>query len=110
MYGNGPARSMVYGSYALDAANPAITRALIMVHGAGRNPDHYFETAMAAAFIAGAVENTIVIAPAFIAGRDTPHPNEVVWGEGANNWRSGGAAQSNPELTSFDFLDGIVRA
>lgn len=99
---------MVYASYPLDAANPAITRALIMVHGAGRNPDHYFETAMSAAFTAGAIGNTIVIAPAFIAGKDTPHQNEVVWGEGANNWRSGGAAQSNPEIMSFDFLDRIV--
>lgn len=108
-YANGPARSMVYGSYPLDKPNTAITRALVMIHGAGRNPDHYFETAMGAAFLAGAVENTIVLAPAFIAGRDTAHLNEVVWGEGANNWRSGGAAQTNPELTSFDFLDALVR-
>ena len=108
-YANGPARSMVYGSYSLDQVNPAITRALIMVHGAGRNPDHYFETATGAAFLAGALENTMVIAPAFIAGRDTPHPNEVLWGEGANNWRSGGVAPSHPELTSFDFLDQIIR-
>ena len=39
---------MVYATYALDTPNTAITRALIMVHGAGRNADHYFETATAA--------------------------------------------------------------
>src|SRR4051812_9612904 len=60
-FGKGPARSMVYASYPLDAANPAITRALIMVHGAGRNADHYFETSMAAGFLAGALDNTIII-------------------------------------------------
>src|SRR6478609_4782961 len=70
-FGSGPSRSMAYGSYSLTTRNPAITRALIMVHGAGRNADHYFETAMAAAFLAGALDNTIVLAPRFAAGRDT---------------------------------------
>src|SRR5205823_2179548 len=80
--GGGPGRSMVYSSYPLDRTNPAITRALIMVHGAGRNADHYFETAVAAAFLAGALDNTIVIAPRYAAGRDTLHANEITWPEG----------------------------
>src|ERR1700686_2823569 len=75
-FGGGPARSMAYGSYALDGANPAITRALIMVHGANRNADHYFETSTAAGFLAGALDNTIIIAPHFIAGNDKPPPTE----------------------------------
>ncbi|HEU5219807.1 MAG TPA: alpha/beta fold hydrolase [Gemmatimonadales bacterium] len=106
-----PARSMVYASYPLDAANPRITRALIMVHGAGRNADHYFATAMAAAFLAGALDNTIVIAPRFIASQDsaTAHPNEVMWPNGGNSWRSGGVSPTHPKLTSFDFLDRIVK-
>ena len=66
-FAGGPARSMVYANYALDGRNTAITRALIMVHGAGRNADHYFETSIAAAFLAGALDNTIIIAPHFIA-------------------------------------------
>lgn len=102
-------RSMVYASYPLDTPNPAITRALIMVHGAGRNADHYFETATAAAFLAGALQNTIVIAPRFIAGNDKPHENELMWPERGENWRSGGASVTNPKVTSFDFVDEIVR-
>src|SRR5204862_6404214 len=77
--GGGSGRTMVYSSYSLDARNPSITRALIMVHGTGRNADHYFETAMAAAFLAGALDNTIVIAPHIIAANDTPRVNEVKW-------------------------------
>lgn len=107
--GGGPARSMVYSSYSLDTPNPAITRALIMVHGTNRNADHYFETAMAAAFIAGATENTIVIAPHIIASPDKPEPNEVVWPNGGDSWRSGGMSPSNPTLSSFDFVDEIIR-
>ena len=38
----GPARSMVYASYPLATPNPAIRRALIMVHGTNRNADRYF--------------------------------------------------------------------
>jgi len=97
---------MVYASYPLDRKNSSITRALIMVHGAGRNADHYFETAMAAAFLAGAMENTIVVAPRMIAEQDKPSPNEVVW---PNSWRSGGASTNTPTVTSFDFLDELVR-
>lgn len=107
-FGHGPAKSMVYASYPLDVVNPAITRALIMVHGAGRNADHYFETSMAAAFLAGALDNTIIIAPHFIASSDKPAPNEVMWPERGENWRSGGASPTNPTLTAFGFLDTLV--
>jgi pimeloyl-ACP methyl ester carboxylesterase len=108
-FGAGPSRSMAYGSYSLTTPNRAITRALIMVHGAGRNADHYFETAMAAAFLAGATGNTIVLAPRFAAGRDTVKPNENKWPEGGNSWRAGGRSPTDTTLTSFDFVDQIVR-
>lgn len=107
--GGGPARGMVYATYALDKPNTAITRALIMVHGADRNADHYFATATAAGFLAGALDNTIIIAPHFIAARDTAQPNEVVWPNHGDTWRSGGMSPSNPTLSSFDFMDEIVR-
>jgi pimeloyl-ACP methyl ester carboxylesterase len=100
---------MVYATHPLDARNAGITRALIMVHGAGRNADHYFATSTAAAFLAGALQNTIVIAPHFIAGNDKPQPNEIVWPERGENWRSGGMSPTNPTISSFDFLDEIVR-
>jgi pimeloyl-ACP methyl ester carboxylesterase len=100
---------MVYSTIALDAPNPAVTRALVMVHGAGRNADHYFETSTAAGFLAGALDNTIIIAPRYIAGKDQPSANEVMWPEGANSWRSGGMSPTNPTISAFDFMDEIVR-
>src|SRR5271156_222612 len=63
--GGGPARSLVYRTYSLDTRNESITRALLVVHGAGRDADNYFRTALAAAFLAGALENTVVVAPRF---------------------------------------------
>ena len=107
--GGGPGRSMVYATHRLDARNAAVTRALVMIHGAGRNADHYFATSTAAGFLAGALENTIILAPHFIAGNDRPRPNEIVWPERGENWRSGGMSPTNPTVSSFDFLDEIVR-
>jgi pimeloyl-ACP methyl ester carboxylesterase len=99
----------VYASYPLDVPNPAITRALVMVLGASRNADHYFETSMAAAFLAGAVDNTIVIAPRFASGTDKVDVNEALWPERGENWRSGGMLQTVPTVGSFDLVDDILR-
>jgi pimeloyl-ACP methyl ester carboxylesterase len=100
---------MVYSSYSLDTPNPVVTRALIMVHGTNRNADHYFETALSAAFLAGALDNTVVIAPHLIASPDKPEANEVLWPSGGDTWRSGGMSPSNPTLSAFDFVDEILR-
>src|SRR5689334_4061977 len=109
VFGNGPARSGVLASYSLDAPNRAITRALVMVHGAGRNWDHYFETSTAAAFLANALDNTIVIAPRFASANDTTAANEIKWPERGDTWRSGGMSPTNPTLSSFDLVDEILR-
>jgi pimeloyl-ACP methyl ester carboxylesterase len=106
---SGPARTKVYANYPLDVPNRAVVRALVMVHGAGRNADHYFETSTGAAFLAGALENTIVLAPRFSAGNDTVAQNEVLWPERGENWRSGGALATNATYGSFDLMDDLLR-
>src|SRR5258708_21670318 len=79
--GSGPARSMIYRTHSLETRNERIRRALIMVHGTNRNADHYFSTAVAAAFLAGALHDSVVISPriASAAGhcRDTVAANHV---------------------------------
>jgi pimeloyl-ACP methyl ester carboxylesterase len=104
--GGGPGRTMVYSTYPLTARNDAIRRGFIMVHGTNRNADHYFETATAAAFLAGALEDTIVIAPHMIDGNDKAQENEVVW---QSSWRTGGPAVANPQMSSFDIVDETLR-
>lgn len=111
--GGGPARAMVYRSYPLTRPNPRIRRALIMIHGTLRNGDLYFETATGAAFFAHALDDTLVIAPAFRSAdgdcKDRLARHEVSWSCHGDSWRSGGNAASDPRLTSFDFMDEIVR-
>src|SRR5262245_53559925 len=111
--GAGPARSLIYRTRSLDTRNDNVRRALIMVHGTNRNADHYFSTAVAAAFLAGALEDSVVISPriASAAGncRDTLAENEVSWSCTGDSWRSGGVAASHPDLTSFDFIDQVMK-
>jgi hypothetical protein len=111
--GGGPWKGKVYTTYPLNRENPHITRAFIMIHGTNRDADNYFRTALAAAFLGNALEDTIVIAPriASAAGncRDKLDENEVSWSCTGDSWRSGGTSASSDKLTSFDFVDELLR-
>ena len=112
--GGGPARSLVYSTYPLDERNPEVTRALVVVHGAGRNADGYFRTSVAAAFLANALADTIVISPRFASNngntcKDALAANEVNWPCVGVSWRVGGTATGNEALASFDLADEILR-
>ena len=86
----GPARSMIYRTYSLDAKNEKITRALMVIHGTNRDADNYF--------------------PQRARGcQDKLAPNEVSYSCGGDSWRSGGVSGKNDKLTSFDFIDEILR-
>jgi len=107
------ARAMIYRTYPLRSRNVRVTRALIIIHGTLRNADHYFTTATGAAFFAHALVDTIVIAPAIHSSdgdcKDQLAPGEVSWACGGNSWRAGGQAVGDPTLTSFDFVDAILK-
>ena len=111
--GAGPARSLIYRTRSLEVRNDNVRRALIMVHGTNRNADHYFSTAVAATFLAGALDDAVVISPriASAAGNchDTLAANEVSWSCTGDSWRSGGVSASHAELTSFDFIDQVLK-
>lgn len=111
--GGGPARSLIYRTHSLDTRNANIRRALIMVHGTNRNADHYFTTATTAAFLGRALEDTVVISPRIASSEGSCHDvlaaNEVSWSCTGDSWRSGGASPKVPALTSFDFVDQILR-
>lgn len=111
--GGGPGRSLIYRTHSLDRKNDRIKTALVMVHGTNRNADHYFQTAAAAAFLAAALEDAIVVAPRVASAdggcRDQLAENEISWSCGGDSWRSGGAAASHKDLSSFDFMDAILK-
>lgn len=113
----GSARTAVYRTHPLGARAEAITGALILVHGASRDAHNYFRHALAGAFLAGALDRTLVIAPRFAASngagcRDTIGAQETNWTceGGRDSWRTGGAAVNDGAITSFDVADAILRA
>jgi hypothetical protein len=105
----------VYRSFPLNEKNSGIERALIVIHGAGRNADDYFMSGMAGALIAKALENTMVIAPRFGSNqssecRDKLDSDEISWTcSGPDDWRGGGAAAGLPDVTTFDLVDNLLR-
>src|SRR5262245_61917227 len=95
----------VYRSYSLTKPNPRIRLAYVMVHGSGRNADHYFATAMASTFLAGRMQDSLVVAPRFAGndGRACKDPLEA----GEISWRCGGwtgaeAPLDDSKVYSFD--------
>jgi len=108
-------RTLVYRTYALEKKNTAITRALIVVHGLGRDADSYFRHTLAAAFLASALNDTIVIVPRFASNEGGPCKDELGSGEmgwhcqpRSDTWRNGGAAIDST-VTSFDVADELLR-
>ena len=110
--GGGPWRSRVYTTYPLSTPNPQITRAFVMIHGTNRDADNYFRTALAAAFLGNALDDTIVISPRIASAAGACHDplaaNEVSWSCTGDSWRSGGTSVSTDKLTSFDFVDELL--
>jgi pimeloyl-ACP methyl ester carboxylesterase len=105
---------MVYRNHPLDVKNDAITQVLVVIHGQGRDADNYYRHAVAAAFLADALDRTLVISPKFASSdgncRDTLRGDEAGWRcEGPERWTSGGPAVGRADLTSFDYLDEIQR-
>jgi pimeloyl-ACP methyl ester carboxylesterase len=107
----GPARTMIYRSHPLNVKNEKITRALIVIHGTNRDADNYFRSTLAAAFLADALDDTVLIVPhitsAAASCKDTLAPDEVSWN--CNSWRTGGPSVANDKLTTFDMVDEILR-
>lgn len=110
------ARSMVYATYPLGIANDRITRALVVVHGGGRDPSGAFRGGVVAATLAQRLQDTIVIAPRFASNQgacsDRLDSMEVGWGCGegsSGGWRAGDVAVSHPGVNSFELMDTLLR-
>ena len=112
--GKGSARSLVYRTLPLRVRNPAIVRALIIVHDTDRDARNAFDVVLAAAAAAGAGvrDDTLVIAPRFSSNdgrlcRDMLSAREVNWPCVGDSWRSGGIAAEG--RSSFELMDEIIR-
>jgi pimeloyl-ACP methyl ester carboxylesterase len=114
-------RVLVYRTHPFDKKNENIKRVFVFVHGILRDADNHFRTALAAAFLTNALNDTMIVAPRFASNssapgnengncRDTLAVDEANWicdAQRPDTWRSGGSAVGS-ELSSFDFMDEIL--
>ena len=104
---------LVYRNYALDKPAPQVTRAFILVHGAARNGDGYFASALGTAVAAGKLIETMVIAPSY-KGRARGCNDPVEDGElyfGCGEWNAGYFAINSPagqKISSFAAMDKLL--
>jgi len=124
-------RALVYRSQPLTTRNDKITRAVVIVHGGSRDANVNFTNVLAAAFLAGALDDTVIVSPRFAsneeniprdasggnsvaaaraAARDALAPNELNWISqfGGRHWNAGGVAV-NAKVTSYEVIDEILR-
>lgn len=113
---------LVYRTYSLQTRNENVTRAFVFVHGINRDADNHFRTALAAAFLANTLNDTIIVVPRFASNNsapgngggnchDTLAADEANWvcdTQRADTWRSGGDEVGAGGMSSFDFMDEIL--
>jgi pimeloyl-ACP methyl ester carboxylesterase len=101
----------LYANYSLQGANPAISRAVIVVHGNGRNPESYFKTLIRALKRAGRRTDTLAIVPYFSLADDrfNREDNEVYW-DRSRGWKRGDRSTRDLEkrIGSFAVLDAVL--
>lgn len=104
----------VFANKSLRVADSQIKTIVIVIHGGGRDADEYFRSAMAGAYLSGALDDTLIIAPRFAASDGTPgcsdiiEPGELHWD--CDNWKVGGASSDAPQVTSYGAVDTLVHA
>ena len=102
----GSRKAPYYCNRRLTIKNPDVTRAIIVIHGGGRNASEYFDAIMAAmpASTDAARDwrrKTIVLAPHF-QEKDDARKDELYW-EG--DWNRGGEKK---DVSSFAVVDALV--
>lgn len=86
--------------------NEAVRRAVIIVHGNGRNADDYFEHAIAAARREQRLEEALVLAPNFRTRKDGPTPGEHHWS--SQGWKIGNRSRDPARISSFEVMDELL--
>jgi len=106
-----------YANEDLFVVNPAIEKAVIVVHGTNRNADEYFDNMFRIArSVPDLTENTLIVAPQFLTETDIDFhrldAEHLYWTSGG--WKSGSNSRdenNNPRpvrLPSYAVLDSLL--
>jgi pimeloyl-ACP methyl ester carboxylesterase len=103
----------VFANKNLSVTDSQIRTIDIVIHGGLRDADNYFRSAMAGAYLSGALDDTLIIAPRFAASDGSPGCSDVMesgelhWD--CDNWKVGGISPDAAQVTAFAAIDEVVR-
>ena len=102
----------IYRNVSLTVANPAITQAVIVVHGSDRDANNFFYSVMTAASEVRLDTTTAIVAPHFQCSADSPPSDDVYWACSGHDWSHGFADESGamPPIYSYAVMDQVVAA
>ncbi|NIA71798.1 hypothetical protein HBA54_24690 [Pelagibius litoralis] len=107
----------VYASRPLGEAVPQIRRAVVVIHGVGRDARQYFHRVGEAARLEAVEEQTLIVAPRFTisadrttADRASDQRNGAVFWDRNSNWRRGDWSSVLPEgqISSFRAVERLL--
>ena len=106
-----------FSNQSLDTPNYSVQKAVIVIHGANRNADDYYNSIYNNASDLDVLSETIIIAPQFLITADLNHwqpSTEFAFWSGTTPWSSGGLSNSNNEhprdyeISSYTIMDSLI--
>jgi len=88
------------------ARNPTVRRAVIVVHGNGRDADRYYDRLVAAAKAESRLHDAALLAPHFRTEEDGPSPHEHYWS--SQGWKIGNKSRDAGRVSSFAVMDELL--
>lgn len=105
---DGTANFHFYSSFPIyeeDAAWEDLRSAIIVVHGANRNADDYFNYLMQSLQSEEVETSTVLISPFFKTAAEA-EAGDYFWG--SNNWREGQQSINSAKISSFEVIDQLI--
>jgi pimeloyl-ACP methyl ester carboxylesterase len=103
-------RLPVYRTHPILTGDSTVVRAVVVVHGADRNPGPYFDRMVKAVALAGLIDSTLVISPHFQTESDGPGQSQPAWTSGG--WKRGHKSVAYPgvneRISSYEAVDDVL--
>ena len=106
-----------FSNQILDGSSGSIQKAVIVIHGANRNADDYYNSIFNNASDLDVISETIIIAPQFLITADLNHwqpSTAFAFWSGTTPWSSGGLSNSTSEhprdyeISSYTIMDSLI--
>jgi hypothetical protein len=105
----------VWRNFSLNTDHCNVDHLIIVLHGRDRNPEDYFTYAVTAAQMAGRLDRTIIISPAFREQNDLKAVTDLYWDRSSgsaalNDWAMGGQSAGPSSTSSYLVIDKIIES